>query len=183
MMRALRTLFLLSLTAGVSLASATTLIPMTVEQLAARSTQVVRARAMQSWSEWNAQRTIIYTYTKFQVVKSFKGTPEQTVTVKQLGGRVDNTVQKVSGVRHFTGGEENFLFLQPSQDNDGTMIVTGLVQGNFRLYRTSTGQVAASNGVPEVSAVQAGTGVVSAYRGSVVTVDELETRIQKAVQQ
>lgn len=183
MMRALRMLFLLCLAMGASLASATTIIPMTVEQLADKSTQVVRARAMQSWSEWNPQHTIIYTYTKFQVVKSFKGSPEQTITVKQLGGRVDNTVQKVSGVRQFTGGEENFLFLQPSQDNDGTMIVTGLVQGNFRLYRTSAGQVAASNGVPEVSAVQAGTGAVSTYRGSTVTVDQLESRIQKAMQQ
>lgn len=183
MMRALRMLFLLCLATSASLASATTIIPMTVEQLADKSTQVVRARAMQSWSEWNPQHTIIYTYTKFQVVKSFKGSPEQTITVKQLGGRVDNTVQKVSGVRQFTGGEENFLFLQPSQDNDGTMIVTGLVQGNFRLYRTSAGQVAASNGVPEVSAVQAGTGAVSTYRGSTVTVDQLESRIQKAVQQ
>ena len=94
-----------------------------------------------------------------------------------------NTSNIVSGVRQFTGGEENFLFLQPSQDNDGTMIVTGLVLGNFRLYRTNTGQVAASNGVPEVSAVQVGTGAVSTYRGSTVTVDQLESRIQKAVQQ
>ena len=182
MRRELRKALLVAVTAGAFAASATTIIPMSVEQLASRSTQVVRARAMQSWAAWNPQHTIIYTYTRFQVVKAFKGAPEQTVTVKQLGGRVGNTVQRVSGVRHFTGGEENFLFLQPSEDRDGTMIVTGLVQGNFRLYLTSTGQVAASNGVPEVSAVQAGTGAVSSYRGSAMTVDELESRIQKAVQ-
>ncbi len=182
-MRACRAIVFFAVVGAASVAAATTIIPMPVEQLASRSTQVVRARAMESWSAWNPTKTIIYTYTKFQVVKSFKGAPEQAITVKQLGGRVGNTVQKVSGVRQFTGGEENVLFLQPSQDGDGTMIVTGLVQGNFRLYLTSTGQVAASNGVPEVSAVQVGTGAVSDYRGSAMTVEQLESRIQKAVQQ
>jgi len=179
--RALRAIVILS--AAVSLASATTIIPMSVEQLAGKSTQVMRARAMQSWAAWNPQHSIIYTYTTFQVVKAFKGAAAQTVTVKQIGGRVGNTVQRVSGVRQFTGGEENILFLQPSQDNDGTFIVTGLVQGNYRLARANTGEIVASNGVPEVSAVQVGTGEVSSYRGSAMTVNELERRIQKAVQQ
>jgi hypothetical protein len=165
------------------LVSATTIIPLSVEQLAGKSSQVLRGHATQSWTAWNPQHTLIYTYTKFQITKSLKGAPEQMVTVKQIGGRVGNTVQKVAGVRHFTPGEEDVLFLQPSKDHDGTMIVTGLTQGNFQLRRVDTGKVVASNGVPEVSSLEVGTGAISNYRGSAMTVDELESRIRKVVQQ
>jgi hypothetical protein len=162
---------------------ATTIIPLTVEQLAGKSSSVVRGRAMEIWTQWNPQHTLIYTYTRFQVVKSFKGASDQTITVKQIGGRVGNTVQKAAGVRHFTGGEEDILFLRPSEENDGALVVTGLVQGNFRLYRAVSGEIRATNGVPEVSTLQVGTGNFSAYRGSAMRVNELESRIQKAVQQ
>ena len=165
------------------LVSATTIIPLSVEQLAGKSSQVLRGHATETWTAWNPQHTLIYTYTKFQITKSLKGAAEQMVTVKQIGGRVGNTVQKVAGVRHFRPGEEDVLFLQPSNDHDGTMIVTGLSQGNFALRRAEGGKVLASNGVPEVSSLEVGTGAISKYRGSAMTVDELESRIQKAVQQ
>ncbi len=176
-------MLILSILLGAASASATTIIPLSLDQLAGKSTTIVRAQATQTWSAWNPQHTVIYTYTKFQVVKSLKGASEQTITVKQIGGRVGNTMQRVSGVRHFTVGEEDVLFLQPSQDYDGTLIVTGLVQGSFQLYRSANGKIMASNGVPEVSAVTVGSGAITTYRGSAMTVDQLESRIRKAVQQ
>jgi hypothetical protein len=177
------TVLMLCIVAAASLASATTIIPLSVEQLASKSSHVVRARSMQSWTQWNPQHTLIYTYTQFQVVKAFKGAPEQTITVKQIGGRVGDTVQKVAGVRHFTGGEEDILFLRPSEEHDGALVVTGLIQGNFQLYRAVSGEIRATNGVPEVSTLQVGTRNFSTYKGSAMTVHELESRIQKAVQQ
>jgi len=165
------------------LASATTIIPLSVEELAGKSTNIFRGNAAETWTAWNPQHTLIYTYTRFQVTKSLKGQAQQTVTIKQIGGRVANTVQKVAGVRHFTPGEQDLLFLQPSKDNDGTFIVTGLMQGNFLVRRAASGQMLVSNGVPEVSKLEVNSGVISGYRGSAMTVDQLESRIRKAVQQ
>ena len=56
-----------------SLASATTVIPMSVEKLVSASSHVVEATAVQAWSEWNPQHSIIFTYTKFQVTRHLKG--------------------------------------------------------------------------------------------------------------
>lgn len=165
------------------LASATTIIPLSVEELAGKSTNIFRGNAAETWTAWNPQHTLIYTYTRFQVTKSLKGQAQQTVTVKQIGGRVANTVQKVAGVRHFNPGEHDLLFLQPSKDNDGTFIVTGLMQGNFLLHRAASGQMLVSNGVPEVSKLEVNSGAISRYYGSAMTVDQLESRIRKAVQQ
>ena len=165
------------------LASATTIIPLSVEELADKSTNIFRGNAVETWTAWNQQHTLIYTYTKFEVTKSLKGQAQQVVTVKQLGGQVGITVQKVAGVRHFTPGEQDLLFLQPSKDNDGTFIVTGLMQGNFLVHRSASGQMLVSNGVPEVSRLEVNSGVISRYRGSAMTVDQLESRIRKAVQQ
>jgi hypothetical protein len=57
------------------------------------------------------------------------------------------------------------------------------MQGNFLVRRSASGQMLVSNGVPEVSKVEAQSGVISGYRGTTSTVDELENRIRKAVQQ
>ena len=175
-------LALFLITAGY-VASATTIIPLSVEELAGKSTHIFRGYATETWTAWNPQHTLIYTYTKFQVTKSLKGQAQQTFTIKQIGGRVGNTVQKVAGVRHFTPGEQDLLFLQPSKDNDGSFIVTGLMQGNFAVRRSASGQMVVSNGVPEVSRIEVNSGAISRYRGSAMTVDQLESRIRKAVQQ
>ena len=183
MKRVKEVIFIFGLLVAPFLASATTIIPLSVEEMTTKSTHVLRGNATETWTAWNPQHTLIYTYTKFEVTKSLKGQVQQTVTVKQMGGRVGNTVQKVAGVRHFRPGEQDVLFLQPSKDHDGTFIVTGLMQGNFLVRRSASGQMLVSNGVPEVSKVEAQSGVISGYRGTTSTVDELENRIRKAVQQ
>jgi hypothetical protein len=182
-MKLFRSLLILSLTIGLlSLASATTVIPMSVEKLVSTSSHVVEATAIQAWSEWNPQHTIIFTFTKFQVTRDLKGQIPATIIVKQLGGSAGGYTQRVAGVRHWRSGEQAVLFLRPSQDQDGTLEVTGLMQGNFMVRQSPSGESLVSNGVPEVSAYQIGSRDVAPFRGSGMRLEELESRVQKAVQ-
>ena len=79
--------------------------------------------------------------------------------------------------------DEAVLFLQPSTMDDGTLIVTGLVQGNFKMLRQPSGAVMVSNGVPDVSAVEQRTSTPLEYRGAKISIQDLEQRVRKAQEQ
>ena len=160
--------------------SATTVKPLSVEELTARSTHVVRARAVESHSAWNAGHTLIYTETRFTAEENLKGTAPSTFTVRQIGGSAEGYTQKVSGVRSWRPGEETVLFLRPSETNDGTYAITGLIQGNFAVKRTSTGTPIVSNGVPDVKAFDTATGKLSQYGGASMSLQELKRRVSSA---
>lgn len=160
---------------------ATTVVPLTVEDLANTANLVVEARVLQSWTAWNPQRTIIYTYTRLVVDKALKGRAAGEIVVKQPGGVVGAMGQMVPGVRQFVVGEGVALFLRPSFDGDAAMSVVGLMQGNFRFLRETQGEVAVTNGVPAVSML--GNGRVRTYHGTTMTLKTLEARVQKAVAQ
>jgi hypothetical protein len=163
-------------------AMATTVIPMSVEEMTRAASRIVEARALSSRSEWNQQHTLIYTYTTFQVTRGLKGGAAQTITVKQLGGSAGGYTQKVSGVHYAQAGEEALMFLRPSEAGDGTYVVVGLIQGNFRVYRASDGRAMVTNGISGAHAVESGTGRVSEYTGAAMTLSQAEARIQKAMQ-
>jgi len=179
MKNSLRLALALLLAAGV--AAATTVVPLTIEQLTAVSSHVVEGRALQSWSQWNAAHSIIYTYTKFAVTRSLKGQTAGTVIVRQLGGALDGTTQRVAGVHYWVRGEQAVLFLRPGDVPDGSLVVTGTMQGNFRMRRAG-GVTTVSNGAPQVSAYKMSAGTTSEYQGNTMRLQELETRVQKAVQ-
>jgi hypothetical protein len=179
-MKAIAALLFFALCAP-AVVTATTVVPMSVEELAQHSTHVLRARATESWSEWNADHSIINTFTRFETVSAIKGAATQRVVVMRPGGTVGNVTTKVAGVHHWKSGEEAVLFLRPSGAADKTMVVTGLIQGDFRLSRTRSGEVAVSNGVAGASALQRGS--VMEYRGSKMLLRELETRVRKVVAQ
>lgn len=160
---------------------ATTVKPMSIEDLAAAASVIVSGQAMESWSTWNAQHTLIYTFTKFAVARHLKGSPDQTLTIKQLGGTAGGYTQKVAGVHPMRSGDSAVLFLRPSEARDGTMVIVGLMQGNFRIERDArTGTTIVSNGVADVHASNS-TGVTD-YKGSKLTLRQLESRIRKVAQ-
>lgn len=158
-------------------AAATTVVPMSVEELTRASSNVVRARAIESHSEWNTQHTLIYTYTRFQLLSTLKGESSTEFVVRQLGGHAEGYTQKVSGVRHFTAGEEVVLFLRPSEAS-GMFAVTGLFQGNFAVRRSPQGEALVSNGVAGASSLQQGS--VRSYRGAQFTLRQLQQAVARA---
>ena len=169
-----------------ALLSATTVIPMSIEELTSAADVVVRAHATEAWSTWNPERTLIYTYTRFRVEETHKGRASAVITVKQLGGSAEGYTQRVAGVRAWSPGDSAVLFLRPSEARDGTFVVVGLMQGDFRIHYSPSGERVASNGMPEsahdeVSSFQPSTREMGAYTGSQLSASDLEMRIRKAV--
>lgn len=158
---------------------ATTVVARSVEELAARSSHVVVGRAVRTWSLWNTEQRVVFTYTEFAVERSLKGSAPTTVTVKQLGGHANGVIQKVAGVRQFQLGEAAVLFLRPSDQPDGTMAVTSLMQGHFRMKKRDDGEIVVSNGISGASQLNRREGTVSPYRGSEMTLKQLEERVRK----
>ncbi len=178
MKSAFRIIALTVMAAGITWA--TTVRPMSIDRLAQFATSVVEAHVDQTWSDWDAQHTRIYTYTRVKVSRALKGTPADTVVVKQLGGSAGGYTQHVSGVQHMRSGERAVLFLRPSASGDGTMVVVGLMQGQFRVMRdANTGTDFVSNGV--AGADEMNSSSVREYRGSRLTLKEMEARVRKAV--
>ncbi len=158
-------------------AAATTVVPMSIERLTRASTDVVQARALRSWSAWDRAHAHIFTYTSFALVKCLKGQTPSTFVVKQMGGSAGGYTQHVAGVRHFVAGEEALLFLHSSEAADGTLVVTGLMQGNFRISRSPGGEARVSNGIPGVSTFDPSTRHVGSYAGSQMTLRDVESRV------
>ena len=162
-----------------ALATATTVKPMSIEELTSAATNVIEGQAVDSTSIWNPQHTLIYTFTRVRVSKTLKGKSDDIITIKQLGGHAGGYTQKVAGVHAMQAGDYSVLFLRPSEARDGTMVIVGLMQGNFRIERQAkTGSVVVNNGVGDVHQSMA-TGV-SDFRGAKLTLRQLETRVRKA---
>lgn len=162
-------------------APATTVAPISLEELARRASLVVEARALEQWSRWDEQQGLIYTYTRFAVSRSLKGRAPSSIVVRQMGGTVGPYTQKVSGVRPWLPGEESVLFLRPATSGDGALSVVGLMQGNFRVYRDPGGEATASNGVPDTAMLRGGKAV--AFGGARLPLRSLEQRVRQAVTQ
>ena len=171
-------------------ASATTIVPMSVERLTDISTDVVVAHAKKSWSEWNAQHTMIVTYTEFAVDNQWKGSANSTITVKQPGGSAEGYTQRVAGVRPWSAGESAVLFLRPASSHDGSFVVSGLMQGNFRVRRSASGSMMADNGVEgstnspgaDVESFHALDRSLAHYTGNRMALDELQRRVRARAQ-
>lgn len=168
---------------------ATTVFPMSVERLTDISSDVVVGHAVKSWSRWNAQHTIIVTYTQFAVDNRLKGASGATVTVKQPGGSAEGYTQHVAGVRPWSAGESAVLFLRPSQSGDA-LVVSGLIQGDFRIRRSSSGTLVADNGLDNTAVAAASEQVqvfnpsdksISPYLGHRMTLDELQQRVHSRI--
>jgi hypothetical protein len=123
---------------------------------------------------------MIFTYTRFQVVRTLKGSSGQTIVVKQMGGRASGYVMKVAGVGYWRPGDEAVLFLHRSQADDGTLVVSGLLQGNFRIERSGA-EATASNGASGARRFDPQSKGVAPFQGKRMTLSELESRVRKAV--
>ena len=113
---------------------ATTLVRLTLEQLAMASSNIVRARVISQESRWNAEHTRIFTYTKLAVSQSLKGQAASTIEIVQPGGSVGNFHVRVPGSAALHLDKEYVLFLEPSKQTQN-YIVVGMAQGAYHVYR------------------------------------------------
>lgn len=121
----------LALTILVAAATATTLAPLSFNELAQEATAVARLRCESVSSSLSEGE--IWTVTRFAVVKSEKGTLPEKVTIRMLGGRAEGLHARVDGVPEFRPGEEVYLFLWNREGEPYRVL--GWAQGTFRIFR------------------------------------------------
>lgn len=157
---------------------ATSVVPMSIEDMTSKAQLVVEGRALEQWSQWDNNEHLIYTYTRFAITQRLKGSSADAIVVRQMGGTAGGYTQIVSGVRQWQTGDEAVLFLRSSVANDGSMAVVGLMQGDFRMTRAN-GVATVSNGVPVLS--MASEGATATFTGARMPLAELEQRVRRAV--
>lgn len=146
MNRAWRTLpvaILALLMFGASMATATSVQKFSLQELTKRSSAIVMAKVEDSYSRWENKE--IYTYSTLRVLDHVKGMKGQTtVTIRQLGGRVDDIESIVPGMPKFRMGEEVVVFLT-QKDAAGYPWVMGLEQGKYTVTSDAKGNKSVRN--------------------------------------
>ena len=116
-------------------ASATTLVRMSLDQLAEASTEIVRAHVLSQQTVWNPQHTRIYTYTTLALDRTYKGDPPSSPIIQQPGGTVGKTRVFVAGTVQFHTQTGYLLFLERSSADQSKFLLVGMLQGAYRIFR------------------------------------------------
>jgi hypothetical protein len=110
---------------------ATTLVRLSLDQLAAGADGVARVRCLSAESRW--ENGSIWTVTTAEVVDTMKGKLPSVIAVRLPGGRAGHFTAAVDGTPKFHPGDEAILFLEESRA--GGYTVAGWVEGTFRIAR------------------------------------------------
>lgn len=133
----------IGLTAGH--ASATSVEPMDLPELAQRSSGIVHGTVVGAASRWNDDRSLILTDVRVRVDDAVKGSASGEILVTQPGGVIGKLKVEVPGAAAFRIGEEVILFLAP--DPSGRLFVNGLDHGRYRVQRDPETGVARVEGL------------------------------------
>ena len=144
----MRTLLTCALLAGGTflasgVASATTLLQLSLPQMTKDSTAIVRGTVAQIAVQ--PRGNDLYTHYKIQVAETWKGAGVSTVDVAIPGGVYKNVRETVPGAPSLSAGQDYVLFLWTSKS--GLTTITGLSQGLFPIVRAANGQLTISRPV------------------------------------
>ncbi len=128
------------------LASATSLVPINLQQLSMRASLIFYAEVLNNNVKKDEQSGRIATFTEFKIIDSIKGNAGSTHTIKQIGGRLASTgtTLRIHGVPEFQPGNNYVVFL-PKKSSLGFCSPLGLHQGSFTVS-TVNGEQIVSNG-------------------------------------
>ena len=114
-------------------ASATSVAPLTVEQVTDASTYIVRGTVGHVWTATD-DHGMVWTYAKVAVSQVLKGpdSPSELV-VRSPGGTQGDVTTVVSGVARYSETEDVLLFLD--QNNSGQLGTVGLGLGKYTVRR------------------------------------------------
>ena len=126
---------------GAQAAFATTVQKLSLQELTKKSDSIVMARVDDAVSAWDAGHKEIYTTYTLHILQPVKGRKDETtVTLRQIGGTVDNIASIVPGMPSFTKGEEVIVFLT-QKDAAGYPWVMGLQQGKYSIVEKNGAKV------------------------------------------
>jgi len=117
---------------------ATTMIPLSIEELTDRSTLIITGKVVEINTYKNEENGVISREVMVIPDKILKGEVQSKapIAITVWGGTVDDITMYVPGSPNFEEGEKVLLFLS---ENKGKKGVVGLAQGKFSLIETSQG--------------------------------------------
>ncbi len=112
-----------------------------VAELATNADRIVVADVLRVQSEFNVDKSNIFTFVTLAVDKILKGHSNAQATLALPGGEVEGTTLLVGGVPNFIAGERVLLFL----DDESEIGIAGMWQGKYSLsgdeaFQPETGQ-------------------------------------------
>jgi PKD repeat protein len=99
-----------------SVASATTIVLPTDEQLVRKSPVIVEGTVISSMPVLRGQG--IWTETKLAIDRTLKGDAAGELTIREVGGEIDGRITKIFGTPVYTPGERVMAFLTPTPRGD-----------------------------------------------------------------
>ncbi len=117
-------------------ASAATVLPLTLEEMARRATDVFVGTVLSTRAAWDEDRRVIETRVRIRVEQRVKGARGRTLTVVVPGGIVGDIGMRRPGAAVFESGERVLLLAEPKRP--GALRPVGFFQGKLRVRRDNT---------------------------------------------
>jgi hypothetical protein len=134
MRRSLLAVFFISL---VTLrADATTVVPLSFEQLVGESQSVVYGRVTDVRPQWTDDRRFIESVVTVEVLRGIKGGAAQSIAFTVPGGQVGRYLNVIPGAPSFVAGDLAVFFL--TARGARLPVTTGLTQGIYRVQRDAS---------------------------------------------
>jgi hypothetical protein len=178
-----RTLSLMTLLLLVALPlSASQFINMPFDQVAREAKYIVRAEVVDTWSAWDSEREVIYTYATLRVNRYIgEATGPDTLVVREVGGTVDGYTQEAIGFPAIRAGEKVVMML--SNWENGDLRIHAYNQGKYLVRNRNGVEVLVEDPVKQGEARLAPSGprsieALGAEGG--LTLDEFEAMVEDA---
>ncbi len=111
------------------------MIKLSTEDLTEKAENIIVGKVVRKECRYDEEGKRIYTYVTISVEEDIKGKSEaKEITIKHLGGEMDDIVMWVSDSPSFKENEEVLLFLKKGKKPEVKEII-GRAQGKFRVKR------------------------------------------------
>jgi len=134
---------------------ATSMLPISLEQLSTRASLIFYGKVISNEVRKDGQSGRIATFTEFEVIDLIKGKTSSTHTIKQIGGRLQETgtIVRIPGIPEYVTGNDYVVFL-PKKSAHGFSSPLGLQQGSFNVFSVNGEQIVDNGRQLTVKAVQ-----------------------------
>lgn len=154
-----------------------TLERLSLDDMVAKSTSIVRGKVGESWAAFSGP--VIYTHYRIQVQEQLKGSNGNSVEVVIPGGVANNLRQVYPGAPALNTGEEYVFFLWTGKTGFTTVI--GVSQGLFSLAKDSRTDPLATREATRERMLDARTGRPVKDETLVMKLSELRSRVSTSL--
>jgi len=114
-------------------ADATTVVPLSFEQLVNASQSVVYGRVSDVRAQWTADRRFIESVVTVEILRGMKGSAGESIAFTVPGGQVGRYANVIPGAPSFAAGDLAVFFL--TAQGPRLPVTTGFTQGIYRVQR------------------------------------------------